>query len=84
MIELLAPAGDEKSFFAAVNNGADAVYLGLSDFSARKNAQNFNFDNINYYVSYAHTLGVKVYVAVNTLVKNSEIDNFFLYYFVRC
>ncbi|MBE5742939.1 MAG: U32 family peptidase [Clostridiales bacterium] len=76
MIELLAPAGDEKCFFVAVNNGANAIYLGLDDFSARKNAQNFSAENISYYVSYAHALGVKVYLAVNTLIKDSEIDKF--------
>lgn len=77
MIELLAPAGNEECFFAAVNNGADAVYLGLSSFSARKNAGNFTDENIGYYVSYAHALGVKVYVALNTVVKDGEIAEFF-------
>lgn len=77
MIELLAPAGNEESFFAAINNGADAVYLGLSDFSARKNAANFSVENLTCYVNYAHLFGVKVYVAVNTLVKNDELENFF-------
>lgn len=77
MIELLAPAGDEKSFFSAINSGANAIYLGLKDFSARKNAENFTSDNISYYLSYAHTLGVKVYVAVNTLVKDSEMSLLF-------
>ncbi|MBQ7643029.1 MAG: U32 family peptidase, partial [Clostridia bacterium] len=76
-LELLAPAGNQKNFFAAVNNGADAVYLGMDDFSARKSAENFNSDNIGYFVSYAHALGVKVYVAMNTLIKNSELDYFF-------
>ena len=71
MIELLAPAGNEKSFFSAINNGANAVYIGLSDFSARKNADNFNTENLKYYISYAHLFNVKVYVAVNTLVKDS-------------
>ncbi len=75
MIELLAPAGDERSFFAAINSGANAVYLGMSDFSARKNAENFNSDNINYYVSYAHALGVRVYVAINTLIKDGELHH---------
>ena len=51
MLELLAPAGNEESFFAAINNGADAVYLGLSDFSARKNAANFSVENLAYYVN---------------------------------
>lgn len=77
MLELLAPAGNEESFFAAINNGADAVYLGLSDFSARKNAANFSVENLAYYVNYAHLFNAKVYVAVNTLVKNDELDDFF-------
>lgn len=76
MIELLAPAGNEKCFFAAINNGANAVYMGLGGFSARKNAGNFTAENIGYYVSYAKNLGVKVYVALNTLVKDSEFDSF--------
>lgn len=76
MIELLAPAGNEECFFAAINNGADAVYLGLNSFSARKNAGNFTRDNIRYYVSYAHAVGVKVYVALNTLIKDNELDDF--------
>ena len=76
MIELLAPAGDEKSFFSAINNGANAVYLGLKEFSARKNADNFSQDNISFYVAYAHALGVKVYVAVNTLIKDNELALF--------
>ncbi len=77
MIELLAPAGDKKNFFAAINNGADAVYLGLNDFSARKAAENFNGEDLSYFVAYAHTFGVKVYVALNTLIKTSELNNFF-------
>lgn len=76
MIELLAPAGNDECFFAAINNGADAVYLGLNSFSARKNAGNFTRDNIRYYVSYAHTVGVRVYVALNTLIKDCELDDF--------
>ena len=47
MIELLAPAGDEKSFYTAINAGANAVYLGLKEFSARRNAENFTADNIS-------------------------------------
>lgn len=77
MTELLAPAGNESCFLAAIDNGADAVYLGMSDFSARKNAENFNADNIGYYVSYAHLFGVKVYVAVNTLIKNNEFETLY-------
>ncbi len=77
MLELLAPAGDEKNFLSAINCGADAVYLGLGDFSARKAAKNFNGENLAYYVSYAHALNVKVYVALNTLIKSSETEKFF-------
>ena len=76
MFELLAPAGNAECFFAAINNGADAVYIGLSDFSARKNAENFTKENARYYIAYAHVFNVKVYVAVNTLVKNAEFDKF--------
>lgn len=74
---LLAPSGDEQCLIAAINNGANAVYLGLADFSARKKAKNFTTDNLAYYCDYAHIYGVKVYVAVNTLVKDNELANFF-------
>lgn len=76
-VELLAPAGCEENFYGAVNFGADAVYLGLSDFSARKNAGNFTLDRLNFILSYAHLFGVKVYVAVNTVIKNDELKNYF-------
>lgn len=79
MIELLAPAGNKDSFYAAINGGANAVYLGLDLFSARKNAENFTKENLPYYINYAHILGVKVYVALNTLVGDKELDNFFDY-----
>lgn len=76
MTEILAPAGDYNTFKTAVDAGADAVYLGLKDFSARKNAGNFTSEELRSAVIYAHTFGVKVYVAVNTLVKDTELDNF--------
>ena len=79
MIEVLSPAGSIESFFASINGGADAVYLGLDKFSARKNAQNFTANNLPFYVDYAHILGVKVYVALNTLIKDSELEEFFEY-----
>lgn len=75
-MELLAPAGNPKNFFQAINNGANAVYLGLDKFSARNLAENFTLENLSYYVSYAHLFNVKVYLAMNTLVKNSEMNNF--------
>ncbi len=79
MIELLAPAGSKDSFFAAINGGANAVYLGLDLFSARKNAENFTKENLPYYITYAHILGVKVYVALNTIVGDKELNDFFDY-----
>jgi len=75
--ELLAPAGCEDNFYAAVNFGANAVYIGLSDFSARKNAGNFTLERLPYILSYAHMFGVKVYVAVNTIIKNNELEKYF-------
>lgn len=79
MYELLAPAGNAESFYAALNAGANAVYLGLDLFSARKSAENFTKENLPFYVTYAHILGVKVYVALNTLVGDKELDEFLSY-----
>ncbi len=76
MVEILAPAGNLKNFITAVNTGADAVYLGLSNFSARKSSQNFDYDELKYAINYAKTYDVKVYIAVNTLIKDSEINEF--------
>ncbi len=77
MSEILAPAGDAQSFLAALHAGADAIYLGLTDFSARKSAENFTTDNLKEYADKAHLFGTKVYVALNTLVKEWELDSFF-------
>ena len=74
-IELLAPSGNIESFIAAVSAGADAVYLGLKDFSARAKAKNFSYKQLNEICSYAHDKNVKVFIALNTLIKNSEIKN---------
>lgn len=76
MCEILAPVGNKENLISAINAGADALYLGLTDFSARKSAENFNFDELRYAVSYAKTFGVKVYLTVNTLVKESELNSF--------
>lgn len=70
--ELLAPAGSLESFHAAMDYGADAVYLGLKKFSARDNAVNFSFEELDHAVGYAHRLGRKVYVAINTIIQQSE------------
>ena len=74
-IELLAPSGNIESFMAAVSAGADAVYVGLKDFSARAKAKNFSYKQLYEICSYAKQNNVKVFVAVNTLVKNSEIKD---------
>lgn len=71
--ELLLPAGNKESLRAAVANGADAVYLGLSRFNARENAENFNEMNIGPVIRYCRKRGVKVYITANTLVRNSEM-----------
>lgn len=76
MCEILAPSGDKNSAFAAINAGADAIYLGLKNFSARSSAENFDDESLKKIVDYAHILGVKVYVAMNTLVKSSELEEF--------
>ncbi|MBU7007250.1 DUF3656 domain-containing U32 family peptidase [Phosphitispora fastidiosa] len=70
--ELLAPVGGKEAFRAAVQNGADAVYLGGQLFSARQFADNFDRAEMNTAIEYAHIRGVKVYVTVNTLVADSE------------
>ena len=77
MSELLAPAGNLDSFFAAVNNGADAVYLGLKSFSARQGADNFDREQLVRLIGEAKLRGVKVYVALNTIVKEAERASFF-------
>ncbi|WP_321419806.1 DUF3656 domain-containing protein [uncultured Methanomethylovorans sp.] len=70
--ELLAPAGDILSLKAAVENGADAVYIGVKKLSARAYASNFSLDELEQAIDYAHLRGVKVYVTVNTLIKDAE------------
>ncbi len=76
MCEILAPAGGMDSALAAINSGADAIYLGLSQFSARSAAENFDLQSFKELSCHAHALGVKVYVAMNTLVKDDELEKF--------
>ena len=71
--ELLAPAGSLEAFFAAMEKGADAVYAGLREFSARAKAKNFTLAQMERINAYAHSLGRKVYVTLNTLVKEDEL-----------
>lgn len=76
-MELLAPCGNLSTFYVAVGSGANAVYLGLKDFSARKSADNFSYEELEEAVKFARVMGVKVYVALNTLVKEKELEGFF-------
>lgn len=71
--ELLSPAGDIEAGYAALFYGADAVYLGLPRFSARAEAINFTESELDGFVAYAHSIGRKVYVALNTLVQEHEL-----------
>lgn len=71
--EILAPAGSFEAVTAAVNGGADAVYLGQKSFSARASAANFDADELARAVSLCHKHGVKVYQAVNTVVFDAEL-----------
>ncbi len=74
-IEILSPAGGVESIYAAVRSGADAVYLGAKDFSARASAHNFEIDELKVAVKYCHRYGVLVYLALNTLIFDDEIDS---------
>jgi len=72
--ELLAPVGSREALAAAVQNGADAVYMGGKMFSARQYAANFDRDELGEAVEYAHIRGVKVYITVNTLLADAELS----------
>lgn len=75
-LEVLAPAGDEERFGAAVRYGADAVYLGRKQFGMRASPLNFDFEQLCSAVRYAHERNVKVYLTCNTLPRNNEIPYF--------
>ncbi|MGL5507520.1 MAG: DUF3656 domain-containing U32 family peptidase, partial [Paraclostridium sp.] len=77
--ELLAPVGSFEALKAAVQNGANAVYLGGKEFSARASANNFDRDELREAVRYAHIRGVQVFVTTNTLRKQNEIEEFLEY-----
>ena len=74
-MEILSPAGDFESLKAAVQNGANAVYVGGADFSARKSAKNFNNEELKSAIDYCHLRDVKLYVACNTLIKEQELSD---------
>ncbi|PLX73791.1 MAG: peptidase U32 [Desulfuromonas sp.] len=71
--ELLAPCGSLEAFFAAMENGADAVYVGLKEFSARAKAKNVSLTELERMIAYAHRLDRRVYLTLNTLVKECEL-----------
>lgn len=75
--EVLAPVGSPESLQAAVRSGADAVYIGAKQFSARRNADNFDVNDIKATVRYCHIRGVKVYLALNIMIKQSELADAF-------
>lgn len=77
--ELLSPAGNFESLMAAIEGGCDAVYLGGKLFGARAFSQNFNEKELEKAVLYAHSYDVKIYVTVNTLIYESEVDKFMEY-----
>ena len=79
MVELLAPAGDLERLKLAFHYGADACYIGGKDYSLRANAKNFSLDDIKEAVSYAHNLGKKVYVTVNIIFHNEDLDGLIKY-----
>lgn len=72
--ELLAPAGNRESLYAAVTAGADAVYLGAEQFNARRGADNFTLETLEQACDYAHLRGVLVYLTLNTVVLPDELD----------
>ena len=77
--ELLAPAGCKEAFYAAIEAGCDAVYIGGHSFGARAFASNFSDEEIVECIRYAHLYGVKVYVTVNTIVYENEVESFLKY-----
>ena len=83
MLELLAPAGSVEALRAAVQNGANAVYLGCGPFNARQSAKNFTPQMLAEAVKYCHIRGVAVHLTLNTLVSDKEIWNNMLFGFLQ-
>lgn len=75
MIELLSPAGSPEAVIAAVQNGADAVYMGMGDFNARRGAKNFTDEEFEKALRYCRIRGCRVYVTLNTLVSDREMES---------
>ena len=72
-LELLAPAQNKSCAFNAINSGADAIYIGANAFGARKNAGN-SLEDIKEIIDYAHLFNVKVYVTLNTILNDEELN----------
>ena len=83
-LELLAPAGSVESLKAAVSAGADAVYMGGSRFGARAYADNPKGDALLEAIDYAHLYGVRLYLTVNTLLKEPELQRELYAYLLPC
>ena len=73
MLEVLSPAGSPEGVIAAVQNGADSIYLGFGDFNARKNAKNFSYEEFERALEYCRIRGVKTYLTLNTLASDREL-----------
>ena len=76
MPELLSPAGSILSLKAAIEGGADAIYIGGSAFNARMKAKNIDENELKLGIELAHEYGVKVYIAANTLILDRELDEY--------
>ena len=79
VVELLAPAGDYNCFIAAINAGADAVYVGGSKYGARAYATNFSDDELIDAINICNILGKKLYLTLNTLMKDYELEDLIEY-----
>ena len=75
MLELLSPAGSPEAVIAAVQSGADAIYMGVGDFNARRNAKNFTEEEFEKAVRYCRIRGCKTYITLNTLVNDREMED---------
>lgn len=73
-MKILAPAGNKERFFAAIKATADEIYLGLKGFGARRNAENFTLDEIKEALDYAHLRGSRIFLTLNTVMTNREIE----------
>ena len=78
-IELLSPAGDLERLKVTLLYGADAVYIGGKQYSLRANATNFSFDEIKEGCDFAHKLGKKVYITINIVFHNEDMDGIYDY-----